>query len=288
MGNNNNSKVNIYLASSWFTPRTKEILGNLEKVLDSLDCVSLYSPRRDGIMLPPDQKHDTALRESIFKENVTQIKNADLVLANIDSVDSYNDPGTIYEVGYAMANNIPVVGYAESEDNIISRFKGIMSGFEHIIIGMKELLEFLEEYTSRVNDWYSTTPRVLFVGAGNEDVDTKLASIIIDSNVSLRWIDLNSENIYARIDEIFTDVDCMIAVIDDRKTIPSYMIGQAYARGIPVVTYSDMNYGINIMLLVSVLTHLKGANELSDFLQKIKREGIDSIPKLDISEFNAM
>ena len=60
-------KIKVYCASGWFTPRTRDILDKLESLLTNNEHVSLYSPRRDGIMLPPNQKHDTALRESIFK-----------------------------------------------------------------------------------------------------------------------------------------------------------------------------------------------------------------------------
>ena len=283
-----NKKVSVYLASGWFTPRTRDILDNLESKLSNREDVKLYSPRRDGIMLPPNQKHDTTLRESIFKENIHHIVEADMVLANIDSKDSYNDPGTIYEVGYAMANNIPVVGFSlGGEENISERFKGIRTGFECILTSYEEVDIYFDTYnvTHEVVDHLK---KVLFVGAGNKEIDNKLASYIMDSGANLRWVNEVHSEIYSRIDEIFEDVEYMIAVIDDRKTIVSWMIGQAYARGIPVITYSDYNYGINVMLLVSVLTHLRGTDELVKFLQQVKREGLESIPKFDISQLDSM
>lgn len=281
-------RIKIYLASGWFTERTRSILEVLESKLSERKDVDLYSPRRDGIMLPPDKKHDTQLRESIFAENLHHIKDADIILANIDSIDSYNDPGTVYEVGYAMANNIPVVGFVRSTENILERFTGIISGFECILNSYEDLSAYLDTH-STPKDTHEDTPKqkVLFVGNGDQEVDQKLAAYIMDSGANLRWVNEVHSEIYSRIDEIFKDVQYMIAVIDDRKTIVSWMIGQAYARGIPVITYSDYNYMINIMLLVSVRTHLRGTEELQKFLQKVKREGLESIPKLDISEFNA-
>lgn len=282
-----NNKVSVYLASGWFTPRTRDILDKLEFKLSNREDVDLYSPRRDGIMLPPNQKHDTELRESIFKENIKHIVEADMVLANIDSKDSYNDPGTIYEVGYAMANDIPVVGFSlGGEENIDERFKGIRAGFECILTSYEEVDMYFESY-QMTHDIVDHSKKVLFVGAGNKDIDSKLASYIMDSGANLRWVNEVHSEIYSRIDEIFEDVEYMIAVIDDRKTIVSWMIGQAYARGIPVITYSDYNYMINIMLLVSVRTHLRGTDELVKFLQQVKREGLDSIPPFDISDMNA-
>lgn len=282
-----NKKVSVYLASGWFTSRTRDILDNLESKLSNREDVKLYSPRRDGIMLPPNQKHDTALRESIFKENIHHIIEADMVLANIDSKDSYNDPGTIYEVGYAMAHNIPVVGFSlGGEENISERFKGIRAGFECILTSYEEVDIYFNTY-DMTHEVVDNAKKVLFVGAGNKEIDNKLASYIMDSGANLRWVNEVHSEIYSRIDEIFEDVEYMIAVIDDRKTIVSWMIGQAYARGIPVITYSDYNYMVNIMLLVSLKTHLRGTDELIKFLQQVKREGLDSIPPFDISEINA-
>ena len=284
-------QINVYLASGWFTPGTREILDTLEEGLSNREDINLYSPRRDGIMLPPNQKHDTALRESIFKENIQHILDADLVLANIDSRDSYNDPGTIYEIGFAMAHNVPVVGFATSEKNIAERFAGIRSGFECIITSYEDLEVYFASYHHTHHAESSdekSKQKVLFVGNGNEEVDNKLAAYIMDSGANIRWVNEVHSEVYSRIDEIFKDVQYMIAVIDDRKTMVSWMIGQAYARGIPVVTYSDFMYGINVMLLVSVLTHLRGTEELIKFLQQVKREGLDSIPKFDISMMDSM
>lgn len=280
-----NGKLAIYLASGWFTPRTKDILDYLEYQLTQREDIDLFSPRRDGVMLPPNQKHDTALRESIFKDNIRHIDEADMVIANIDSVDSYNDSGTIYEVGYAMAHDIPVIGFTLSQENISDRFRGILNGFECIIDSYQELSEFLDDHKKEPEKDKS---KVLFVGSGNESVDKHLVAYIMDSGANLRWVNEVHKEVYSHIDDIFKDVQYMIAVIDDRKTIVSWMIGQAYARGIPVITYSNYNYGINVMLLVSVLTHLRGVEELKGFLQQVNEKGLESIPKFDISQMDSM
>ena len=283
----NSRKIKIYLASGWFTSSTREILDKVESLLDSRDDVELYSPRRDGIMLTPNQRHDTAVRESVFNDNISHITSADLVVANIYSGDGYNDPGTMYEIGYAMANNVPVVGFTTTLDNVSERFKGISSGFEYIVQGYENLSACLDDYDILESKPLSKD-KVLFVGAGNDDIDKKLVSYIMDNGADVRWINEFHPEIYAKIDEVFRDVDYMIAVVDDRKTLVSWMIGQAYARHIPVITYSDFNYGINVMLLVSVLTHIRGTDELVKFLQQVKREGLESIPPFDISQLDSM
>lgn len=280
-------KIRVYLASSWFTPATEEIRSNLECMLTVRPDIELYSPKRDGIMLPPNQKHDTALRESIFNDNISHIISADLVIANVYSKDSYNDTGTMYEIGYAMAHDVPVLGFTTTMEQIDVRFKGILEGM-NVVVGYDSLNSALDEIISTLSERDQKNNKVLFVGNGDKEVDEKLVSYIMDSGANLRWVNDLHEEVYARIDEIFNNVEYMIAVIDDRKTIVSWMIGQAYARGIPVVTYSNYNYGINIMLLVSVLTHIRGTEELGNFLQQVKRCGLESIPKFDISQIDAM
>lgn len=285
-----NNKIRVYIGAGWFTERTRDILDHLEVQLGGYDNLSVYSPRRDGIMLPPDQKHDSALRESIFQENIRSIKNSDIVLANIDSMDDYNDPGTIYEVGYAMASGVPVIGF-DLSNNIKSRFGSILNGFECIISSYEELDELIRSGDIRkfVYEKKEDPQKVLFVGAGNKEINQKLIAHIMESGANVRWIEsVAYPTVYPKIDEIFDGVKYMIAVIDDRETLVSWMIGQAYARNIPVVTYSDFNYGVNIMLLCSLVTHLRGTEELTEFLQKVKREGLESIPKFDHSTMNAM
>lgn len=281
------TKKKIYLASSWFTEDTRNILSALEEALTLKDDVSLYSPRRDGIVLPPNQHHDTALRESIFQENIKNIDSSDIVVANIYSGDSYNDPGTIYEIGYAMAHGIPVIGFTVSGDvNIHNRFKGILDGFDCICTNLKDLVLAIDEITESSPEVPKN--KVLFIGSGEEESDKTLVSYIMDSGANIRWINHLHKELYTRIEEIFEGVEYMIAVIDDRKTVPSWFIGQAAARGIPIVTYSNHNYGINVMLLCSVLTHIRGTEELQSFLHQVNKGGILSIPKFDISQMESM
>lgn len=282
-------KIKVYIASGWFSERTRDILDNLESHLGQHSSLSVYSPRRDGIMLAPNQKHDPQLRESIFKENIRQILNSDIVIANIDSMDDHNDPGTIYEIGYAMASRVPVIGF-DLSNNIRSRFGSILNGFECIISDYADLDDLIETGDIRNFLYEREEPqKVLFVGARNRGVNQKLIAHIMESGANVRWIEAGEyPSVYPRIDEIFDGVKYMIAVIDDRETLVSWMIGQAYARNIPVVTYSDFNYGVNIMLLCSLVTHLRGTEELTEFLQKVKREGLESIPKFDHSSMNAM
>ena len=284
------AKVKIYSAGPWFTERQAAILDKVEGMLSSKKNISPYFPRKDGVKLPSNQKHDTELRFRVFRDNVTHIDEADFVLADLDAGDSYSDTGTLWEVGYAMARDIPVIGY-DFSGKAKERYGSILNGLVDLLTDYEDLNTVLDTLSAEPTELEESTrarSKVLFVGAGNKEVDEKIATYISESGSSLRWVTNDHVNVYSRIDEIFDGVDYMIAVIDDRKPLVSWMIGQAYVRGIPVITYSDKDYGVNIMLLCALLTHLRGTSELVAFLQKVKREGLESIPRFDISTLNAI
>ena len=117
-----------------------------------------------------------------------------------------------------------------------------------------------------------------------------------------RWIKESLHTLYSNIinlqeveglgrldiaDEIFQGSYFILANIDDRDPIVSWSIGQAYARGIPVISYSDHDYGVNIMLLQSIKAHVKGREALLKVLKDIHEWGINSIEEIDTSKFKA-
>lgn len=56
--------------------------------------------------------------------------------------------------------------------------------------------------------------------------------------------------------------DIVIAVIDDRDTGTTWEMGYAYASNKPVISISNNDYGINIMLAESARAHLKSLDEI--------------------------
>ena len=111
--------------------------------------------------------------------------------------------------------------------------------------------------------------------------------MLLDSGALVKCVNNKHREIYRDIEDIFDKVDLVIAVIDDRKTIVSWTMGQAFARNIPIATYSDQGYGINVMLLCSLLTHIRGEDEMKEFLEQIKN-GLDTVPEFDISQIESM
>ncbi|HFD3845192.1 MULTISPECIES: PfkB family carbohydrate kinase [Serratia] len=91
----------VYLAGPFFTLAQLWLVEQAQRNLTALG-MDVFSPyHRVG--------HGTA--EEVVEKDLDAIRQADVVFAIGDALDS----GTIYEVGYARARDIPVVFYAENE-----------------------------------------------------------------------------------------------------------------------------------------------------------------------------
>lgn len=256
-----------------------------------------YMPRHDGVKLEPNQLHDPAVRKTVFDENVKHIDDADIVIASLDSKDGYIDTGTIWEVGYAMAVGKPVIGFQYDEDGKIEEtIPALVDGLLEICTGEEELLYTIhhlpntkESHGLRLIPVGSRGSKVLFVAPDRTEdqrnLGVTLSSILIEcSGKEFRWVDdLSCKTLFENMSAIFDNVNYMVAVIDDRHPVVSWMMGVAYAYGIPIVTYTDHDYGVNLMLMLSLKQHVKGQDELKSLLQAIKRNGIDNLEDFDDS-----
>jgi len=97
--------IRIYLASPLFTLIERRMNRALAKALER------ELPSR--VFLPQDLKHDDRYNDQrafglIFKACLDGINSSDCVVAWLDGPDA--DSGTSFEVGYAHARGIPVVG----------------------------------------------------------------------------------------------------------------------------------------------------------------------------------
>jgi len=78
--------------------------------------------RRHGFepLHPIDQPTLTA--RHIFDTNIELLRRADSVVANLNAFRGAEvDSGTAFEVGFAIARGIPVVGYLSSEETVTER-----------------------------------------------------------------------------------------------------------------------------------------------------------------------
>ncbi len=94
--------VKIYLAAGWFNDRQMGEIQMLEKLLSLLPTIDMYSPRLQN-NCPPDASED--IKKNIFIENVSKIKESDLVIVNTRD----KDLGTIFEAGCAFMTGRPII-----------------------------------------------------------------------------------------------------------------------------------------------------------------------------------
>lgn len=288
-------ELQVYLCAGWFGPNQEQSITDAENLLRGTPNIKTYFPRHDGVKLAPNELHDSNLRKKVFDDNVSHIDHADFVVVVCDGRDGYYDTGTLWECGYAMSRNIPVIAYdpaGVAHEHLCSIYKGFTAVCTDLYALEKAIIELL--FVEKV--FYNAIPKkILFIGPDStqEQRDKNgdiIASVIMECHGSnFRWVDsFSNDSLYDSVDEIFTDIDYMVSVIDDRHPIVSWMMGQAYNRQIPVITYTNFDYGVNIMLLNSLLYHCKGNAELKEVMQKMKRDGIYSLPKFDDSSLRAI
>ena len=63
------------------------------------------------------------------------------------------------------------------------------------------------------------------------------------------------------------DADLMVAVIDDRDSGTVWEIGYAFARHVPIITFTNKGYGSNLMLAECIIAHIKSFDDLLEALK---------------------
>ena len=130
----------IYLASGWFNPTQAEEVSRLESICDEREWIDLASPRRIFVC-PPNAPKET--QDATFDGNLHHIKTADFLIVNTRD----KDIGTIWEAGFAYANEVPIVYFCA----------GLPAGAKFNLMlarsGIKVCTSFeeLEDYLDRCN-----------------------------------------------------------------------------------------------------------------------------------------
>lgn len=106
-------KIKIYISAGWFDNFQNEALTFIENLLFEQKNFEIYSPRKE-IKLNGIEDEET--QELVFRENLKNIENSDLVISSTVG----KDMGTLFEDGYAYAKNIPIIYtfFDERFDNI--------------------------------------------------------------------------------------------------------------------------------------------------------------------------
>lgn len=111
-----NRKLKIYLSSALFSHNerawNRSLALSLSQDLDGAEVILPQDFRIDG------KFNDAKTFGSLFKKCVSSVAECDVVVAILDGADI--DSGTAFEVGFAYAKNIPVIGvrtdYREGQD----------------------------------------------------------------------------------------------------------------------------------------------------------------------------
>lgn len=90
----------IYLAGPWFTPDQLRRLEMIKTLMDDVG-ITYYSPK-DECLFENGKDIDP---KSVLQMNVNAIHDCEFVLAITDG----KDPGTLWECGYAYAEEVPIV-----------------------------------------------------------------------------------------------------------------------------------------------------------------------------------
>lgn len=62
--------------------------------------------------------------------------------------------------------------------------------------------------------------------------------------------------------EMLDYCNTVVAVIDDYDTGTVWEIGYAYAKGTPVITVTDKNYGLNVMIAQCIESHCNSVEQI--------------------------
>ncbi len=105
----------IYLAGPFFTIAERFLINEIHSVLEGFD-VDVFSPYHDaGISINRDDNNE------LLKKDIENLEDCDVVLAIL----SGNDPGTIFEIGYAKALGKRVIIFCENyKESDLFMFEG--------------------------------------------------------------------------------------------------------------------------------------------------------------------
>lgn len=298
----------IYTASGWFCDNDQRILHEMENFVEELknkNLCTIHRPRVDGVELKPGEFHDPSLRRKVFNDNVVNIDSADIIYANLTVASAPRlDTGTVWEVAYAISRGKIVVVLDEYNgdyigDSLLDRFSGLLDQsnvrifnnmstankfIENILVDEDFLITRMaekekENESSRDTRDLKDYPLV-FLPESTELLEyegvVKSLQEIYGKNVAyatnLRNLD-NARN----ISRIMEQYPYLVMPISKRDPIVIYMMGVAYYKKIPVITYSDSDASVNLMLVCSVKYHASGSKQLVEVLNKVHQGSIDDL-----------
>ena len=91
----------VYIAGPFFNPEQTEIIEKIKATLDVNDSDTTYFSPKDDCLYEPGKTTPA----DVLSANITAMVKADLMIVVTDG----KDPGTMFEAGWAYANNLPII-----------------------------------------------------------------------------------------------------------------------------------------------------------------------------------
>jgi len=127
----------LYYAGGWFSLEQEEQHTRIYNLIK--DKYDVFNPKLESL-ITPDCSTDFMTQTLIG--NIEGIKNADIVVVLYD----YRDVGTIWEAGFAYANQKPIIYYAEHLNG--KPFNLMLAKTGRFASNEKELLKLLKDNES--------------------------------------------------------------------------------------------------------------------------------------------
>ena len=114
----------VYLAGpTCFSPLAESLYSRYADLLEKSGYLAII-PSDGG--LSKGERPSPILAAKIFNENIIKIKSANYVIADLTSFrGAESDSGTCFEVGFAFAFEIPVIGWSSDRVTVTDKLDGL-------------------------------------------------------------------------------------------------------------------------------------------------------------------
>ncbi|SHJ56977.1 Sugar or nucleoside kinase, ribokinase family [Clostridium amylolyticum] len=133
---NKTKEVVAYLAGPFFSEQELYWVNYVKQMLE-LRKIKVLSPFHSNGIVKLDSTYEE--RKRVFNLDIELLEKANIVIALID----HNDPGTYFEMGYALKKGVPIIGYKTSVGGLNNM---ISCGCSAIVSNIDNLIEEVEKY----------------------------------------------------------------------------------------------------------------------------------------------
>lgn len=142
--------IQVYLAAPFFTPEQLLVVERLETLVRGFPVFSLYSPRKDGVLMDMSPEEKKASTKKIFNTNVTKMLNADMLIAVVDG----RDTGTTWEMGFAFAKGKQIITYTDNDYGLNVMIQESVRAHAKGMIQMRDILDAVNTFDTKRLDKY--------------------------------------------------------------------------------------------------------------------------------------